>query len=220
MSKTEFISDCPSFYNILLDDKLVVSSTLFLNEETVQVNYKSKEEFVQTSYNTNLYVAAFTTANARLRLYKQMSTLGRKIDYCDTDSIFYNSDGTEQVNIGDSLGEWTNELGANTNINKWLCTGPKSYYYKTNKQKECTKIKGFTLNHQNAEKLTGKVMEDIIDGIKEKVEVTDTQITRDKKTKNLVNKEVTKTFSYKFDKRSIQANYDTLPWGYVKEQRD
>ncbi len=40
--------------------------------------------------------------------------------YCDTDSIFYIDNGQNTVKTGDLLGEWTDELGENVHIEKWL----------------------------------------------------------------------------------------------------
>ena len=54
--------------------------------------------------------------------------------------------------------EWTDELKKDEYIKVWASTGPKSYYYETNLDKSVTKIKGFTLNYQNLEKLNGNTM--------------------------------------------------------------
>ena len=39
-------------------------------------------------------------------------------------------------------------------------------------------------------------------------------ITRDAKTKMIVNQDQTKTFSLGYDKRVIQHDFDTLPYGF------
>ena len=44
--------------------------------------------------------------------------------------------------------------------------------------------------------------------------VRNKEITRNPETKQLENKEQTKTFSFGFDKRVIVDGYDTLPYGY------
>jgi hypothetical protein len=109
----------------------------------------------------------------------------------------------------------------------WTSSGPKSYYYETNLGKNVTKIKGFTLNYQNLEKLNGNTMirifknevsEIFCNSSKElkrdSVDLEYNQITRDTKTKNLINKSVTKKFQFEYDKGVILQNYDTLPYGY------
>ncbi len=147
--------------------------------------------------------------------------------YCDTDSIVYFDDGENTVKTGDMLGEWTHELKKNEYMKLWASTGPKSYYYETNLDKNVTKIKGFTLNYQNLEKLNGNTMKKIIkkevseifcisskEVKKESVDLEYNQITRDTKTKNLVNKSIIKKFQFEYDKRVILQNYDILPYGY------
>ncbi len=72
------------------------------------------------NYNTNIFVAIFTTANAHLRLYEILQKLGEAVVYCDTDSIVYIDNGRNTVKTGDLLDEWTDELGENVHMEKWL----------------------------------------------------------------------------------------------------
>ena len=80
--------------------------------------------YVENDHNTNIYIAAFTTSSARLRLYKMLY----KVIYYDTDSIVYIDDGTKKVKTGCLLGDWTDELNGQY-IKQWVSTGPKSYAY-------------------------------------------------------------------------------------------
>ena len=216
MSQTEFINDAYRFYEILLDNKLEDITVMYVSEEMVQVNYRYRDTYVKNNFNTNIFVAAYTTANARLRLYEQLSRLDKNVVYCDTDSIVYIKDGKTELPFGDMLGEWTDELNGGY-ITKWLATGPKSYYYETNTGKSATKVKGFTLHHKNALKINGDAMEKLIDGVIPNVTVENKEITRDPETKQLVNKDQTKTFSFGFDKRVIMTNFDTVPYGYIED---
>ena len=47
------------------------------------------EKFVQADPKTNVVVAAFTTAYARLQLYDELDMLGERVLYYDTDSVIY-----------------------------------------------------------------------------------------------------------------------------------
>lgn len=60
--------------------------------------------------STNIFIASFTTAWARLKLYSEMDKLGRAVLYHDTDSIVYASDGVNDLPLGNFLGELTDEL--------------------------------------------------------------------------------------------------------------
>jgi len=208
-TNTEFVTETSRFYELLLDDRLTDMNILYISEEMVQVNYRYKDVFVEDNYNTNIFVAIFTTANARLRLYKKLEELDTAVIYCDTDSIVYEDMGTNTIHTGDLLGEWTDELGADTHIKLWVSAGPKSYYYITSKDEEITKVKGFTLHYKNLQKINGQALLQLVEGEIENIRVTNNEIVRDKVTKNLINKTNTKTLTFNFDKRKLCANYDT-----------
>ena len=219
MSKTEYVTDVRRFYEVLLDDRLIDINVNYLTDEMAQMSYKFKDYYIENNTSTNIYIALFTTANARLRLYEKLDELGEAVIYCDTDSIVYFDDGKNTIKTGDMLGEWTDELRKDEYIKLWASTGPKSYYYETNLGKNVTKIKGFTLNYQNLEKLNGytmiKLIKENMDELKKtSIDLTYNQINRDTKTKNLVNKVETKKFKFEYDKRVILPNYDTIPYGY------
>jgi hypothetical protein len=93
MTQTEYVTDVKRWYQLLFDDRLKISNTVFINENIVQVTYKYKDHFVQNNFSTNVYIAAFTTSNARLRLYDMLDKLGQSVAYYDTDSIVYIDDG-------------------------------------------------------------------------------------------------------------------------------
>ena len=52
----------------------------------VQITYNFKDQFVDNSKNTNIYIACFTTSHARLMLYNKLDYLNEKVLYFDTDS--------------------------------------------------------------------------------------------------------------------------------------
>ena len=112
-----YIDEPKTFVSLVLDDKIENLSISFLGESMVYVNYEVKDRFLTTNYNTNIFIACYTTAWARLRLYDMMQRLDRNVCYCDTDSLVYIENDTNkhiyERFIGDSLGEWTDELHGN-----------------------------------------------------------------------------------------------------------
>ena len=64
--------------------------------------------------STNIFIAAFTTAWARLKLFAEMDRLGSAVLYHDTDSIIYSSTGANDPPIGRFLGDFTDELDGDT----------------------------------------------------------------------------------------------------------
>jgi hypothetical protein len=149
-------------------------------------------------------------------LYDVLDNLGDQVLGYDTDSCWYvDRPGGNTVETGDSLGDLTDELEGD-HITKWCGSGPKSYAYETSKGKGVCKVKGFTLNYENAQKINGCVMDSMIQGATGSVSILRKgAITRDTKTKSVVSRDQTKTFSsLGYNKRVIQDNCDTLPYGY------
>jgi hypothetical protein len=81
---TEYVTDVKRFYEILLDEKLDNIRINDINENMLQIDYyKLKDCYIENDFNTNIFIAAFTTANARLRLYEMLDKLGKSVAYYD-----------------------------------------------------------------------------------------------------------------------------------------
>ena len=72
MTQTEYVTDVERWYQLLLDDGLEISNTVFINDNMAQVTYKYKIQYVQETFATNIYIMAFTTSNAQLRGYHML----------------------------------------------------------------------------------------------------------------------------------------------------
>lgn len=95
--------------------------------------------------------------------------------------------------------------------------GPKNYAYETKKGKTCCKIRGFTLNYKNSEKLNYSSVKSLVlsmDKEKRIVLNNPAKITRDAKRRKVVNREENKAYRMVYDKRIVQDDYSTLPYGY------
>ena len=94
------------------------------------VTYKPiKEPF---SKNGNVILAAFTTAYARIKLWKLIHKYSEQIIYFDTDSILLLlKDGEDRPDSNDLLGELKDEIedkyGKHHHIRAFYATGPKCY---------------------------------------------------------------------------------------------
>ena len=51
------------------------------------MTYNLKNQFIENSRNTNIFVACFTMSHARLMLYDKLDYLQDQVLYFDTDSI-------------------------------------------------------------------------------------------------------------------------------------
>jgi hypothetical protein len=110
--------------------------------------------------NTNVYIAAITTAWARMKLYEHLKAClsdDRQTShalYCDTDSVIYKSRVDFKLPIGLHLGQLTNELASNDHISLFVSGGPKNYAFRTKNGEECVKVKGFSLHASNRQVFT------------------------------------------------------------------
>uniref|UniRef100_A0A1I7XHL1 DNA-directed DNA polymerase n=1 Tax=Heterorhabditis bacteriophora TaxID=37862 RepID=A0A1I7XHL1_HETBA len=101
------------------NDQIFIQHAMNLGEK------KIKDVFVTNDFNTNEYIAASTTANARMRLYEKLDELGEAIVHLDTDSAVYIDNNKNTVKTGNKLGEWTLEA----EFDHWVSTDPKTYSY-------------------------------------------------------------------------------------------
>jgi len=61
-----------------------IQSSRFVSGNMMAVSYTNEDDFVEETGNTNVVLAAFTTAQARLRLYDHIEKLGDRVLYFDT----------------------------------------------------------------------------------------------------------------------------------------
>jgi len=57
----------------------------------VQLDWVYTNDFVEPSAKTNVVIAAYTTAQARLKLYSYFKVLGHRVLYCGTESVVFNT---------------------------------------------------------------------------------------------------------------------------------
>ena len=135
---SEYIDNERDFYKVILNDQIEQISLSFLNDTMVYASYEIRDEFLKVNYNTNIYIACFTSSWARLRLYTMLEKLDRNVCYCDTDSIVYVENEQTKAIVdqctGDGLGEWTDEIGGN-HMDYWCCAQAKDYGYTLNNGK-------------------------------------------------------------------------------------
>ena len=130
-----------------------------LDENWVEVHYHAKDECEELDVNTNVFIAAFTTCWARLRLYEALELLGIQVLYYDTDSVLYvHRPDQPDVTLGTHLGEFTNELKPGQYIVEFCSGGPKNYGYRCNDDKTECKVKGHSLNVEGMAQLNYEVL--------------------------------------------------------------
>ena len=109
-----------------------------VNDQVVELFYKMKESFVKLSDRTNVVLAAFTTTQARLKLYQVLYDLESRVCYYDTDNVIYTwNEGEWEPPLSDFLGQFTNEMDDRDWIETFVAACSKNYVYRTRAGKTC-----------------------------------------------------------------------------------
>ena len=160
--KIVYISDPKTYVEMMMDDKIQVCDIDYVNQEHIALHYQTVGEFVEPLPNTNVVLAAFVTAQARLRLYEVLHALGDRVLYFDTDSVIYvHKENEWNPPTGDFLGQLKDEVGGNA-ITAFCSGGAKNYAFTMANGESVCKIRGFTLNQRNSVKLNFETMKDLI----------------------------------------------------------
>ena len=222
---TEYITDPGRLQNLLTSAEIDILGILPVNQDTLCVRWHFKTEAVQLSTMTNVVVAAFTTAQARLKLFDYLHTLGPRALYYDTDSIMYVSrPGDPELPLGTTLGSLTDELadfGPGTYITKLASGGPKFYAYEFRKPDGTLdyvcKLKGIRLHYGNSQKINfNSVRQMILDeeqGESPSIEVTNPAIRRTAFREILTVTE-TKKCKLVYEKRRYVGLDKSFPFGF------
>ena len=78
-----------ALYWLLDDETKEIKQLRICNEEILEAVIVDAEEEHQKSDKINIFIAAYTTCHARLKLYDGLDTLKERVLYYDTDSIIY-----------------------------------------------------------------------------------------------------------------------------------
>jgi len=226
LNKTQVrqFDDPQAFHHFLDTDTLDVRHVSVMNDAMVEVHYLYQNEDIPVSPHLNIFVAAFTTCWARLRLYEALELLGERVLYYDTDSVIYLEE-ERQPNpvLGDYLGEFTSELDDDDTIEEFVSGGPKNYGYKTRQGKVECKVRGFRLNSEGKTQLNYEVMcQNVLDEIQKPQKeprqihvVNSYQIFRDAKKHQLETHPDYTRYQLVYDKRVIDpTTFQTYPYGY------
>ncbi|XP_064644724.1 uncharacterized protein LOC135498397 [Lineus longissimus] len=214
-------TDSPEVYiNKLTDDSIEVTDSQLVNEEFVLLKYREKTEFIEACPYTNCVIAAYTTAHARLKLYEELEKLDQQVLYFDTDSIIYVYDKTNKKHfnppLGDYLGDFKDELNG-ASIEEFVSGGPKNYGYRIKESQETVcKVRGFTLNYGNSQKINFETMRCLVQNLNfsDTISVENPYKIRRRKDFKITTVREVKKYGLVYDKRYLTDDFFTLPFGY------
>ena len=221
--QTTFVKDAEKFLQIINDGTNKITNFHIINDETLALVHERESGYIPEDPTSNVALAAFTTAYGRLELYKYLKQLDERVLYFDTDSIIFTSaPGCEDPPLSNCLGGLTSELPPDEYITEFASTAPKCYGYTTNKGNTTVKIKGFSLNYANSQKIDFSVIKDMVvnqqiqgnPNLKSVITVNDRQITCDKFKNIIYNSRLVKKYKACYTKRIIMPDLTTVPYGY------
>ena len=220
LKQSKFVKTVGELLDMFRDSAINVKDLIVHNEDVIEVHYDNNAGFVEQNVNTNIIVASFTTALARLKLYSVLEQLDDRVLYHDTDSAVFRTDPTVEhldPKTGNFLGDLTDEIDDTGEefIETWVCGGPKNYSYRTNKGHVVCKVRGFTLNVQNSLVINHDTLKELVHGeVGETRTVRESKITRDIKTRTIHTAETKKDYRVVFTKRVRLEGGKTLPYGH------
>ena len=220
------------FFTMLQDDQQLIHRLEIVNEDMIHIYHSYDGPSIPMQTNVNIFVAAFTTCYARLKLYETLDLLKERVLYFDTDSVIYWWEpGLPEVPLGQYLGDFTNEIKpVKINdqlhedwITEFVSAGPKNYAYHTEHGKQECKVRGFTLNVRGQASLNFEVMKDFI--LAEVLEpepepriiptTNPHKIQRVAESKTIKTIPQTKNYKLVFDKRILNPDtFQSYPNGY------
>ena len=231
LPKTEVLNCKKRFNQIMFSNKYKDHNLFFIDDERVEMTYKDVEIDTTTAGSlantTNIGIASFTTSWARLRLYEGLETLGEQALYNDTDSIIYkydkNNPNHKEIELGDGLGDWTDELEGCVMVGTFISGGPKNYSYETDDGIFHTKVKGFNLNYSVSKIINHNSMIEVVDNRElertenfKEIDYFSIVRNKDKSLKSVIQP---KRYMFGYDKRYIlepdeNGNIFTLPFNH------
>ena len=110
---TVTVKDRSHLFQLVSDAALEISTLQLCTDDILEAVYTSVHDNAVKGTKTNIFVAAFTTCQARLKLYESLDTLQEQVLYYDTDSVVYKwRPNQPSIASGVSLGDMTDELDA------------------------------------------------------------------------------------------------------------
>ena len=157
---TVTVKDPSHLFSLVSDAALDISTLRLCTDDILEAVYTSVHDNAVKGTKTNIFVAAFTTCQARLKLYESLDTLQEQVLYYDTDSVVYEwRPDQPSIATGDFLGDMSDELDGDV-ITEFVSGRAKNYGYTIRQGKVVCKVRGFSLNVRGAAALNFQTMKD------------------------------------------------------------
>ena len=123
----------------------------------------------------------------------------------------------KSIQFGSGLGQWKDELDGE-HITEIVIGGAKSYSYKLSTGKVVVKQKGITLDVANAAVVNFDTMKHMVLNDEKLQSVPRYQFQWDKKLKNIITGEISRSIHSTINSKRDLDGYDTTPFGYKRHK--
>lgn len=224
LPQTAIVSSRKKLMELMTSPEFEITGILPVNNDVLYVNYIKTDSAVTPSGIASAVIAAYTTAQARLKLYSYLEHLGGRALYCDTDSVIYvtrNNPNEYEPPTGQMLGDLTDELscyGEGSYIKSFVSGGPKFYSFIVKRpdmtESEVCKVKGITLDFSNNALINYKSIRSFIVGERTDPIVLRYDSIRRTAFHHVITRTETKTCKPSSIKRRRNGEYGSLPYGF------
>lgn len=224
--KTKIVNKPADLFAMFINPAIYINGVIPVNDKTLLVNYEYIEEASDPLPTVNVVIAAYVTAQARLKLYSYLEALDKRVLYYDTDSVIYVSKNNDpDISTGQFIGDMTDELesyGSNSYITKFVSGGPKNYAFKvhstkSNLEETVCKVKGITLNYAASQVINFDAIKHMILQKSEPIPIISRSIRRSKEHIVTTCTEV-KLYRPISTKRKFLSDGSSEPYGYRKRK--
>ena len=222
LGTTEVITEAERLTELLNSAEVIVNSVLPVNDEILYVDWCFRDEAYTPTGTTSIPIAAYTTCQARIKLYRFLNALGSRVLYYDTDSVIYvTRPGESKVETGSTLGALSDELQAMdaTHIESFVSGGSKFYCFKYRKTDGSLgyvcKVKGFRLNYTNKQEINYDSIRRMVTDERSEIVVSSSAIRRTR-FHDVVTVPETKTCKPVYAKRRFVVHDESYPYGYKR----
>ncbi|KAJ8024303.1 hypothetical protein HOLleu_37008 [Holothuria leucospilota] len=169
LHQTTFINNLSNYMELLLDATKTLKNIRFSSDDVAQLQWEHDDDYISVSH---VFIGAYTTAQARLKLYSYLERFDKRVLYFDIGSIIYVSTPEAwDPPIGNSLGDMTDELrkpyGEGSYITEFVSGGPQNYAYKVfrpdnQSSTRVCKVRGITLNFASEQQINFESMRQLL----------------------------------------------------------
>jgi hypothetical protein len=215
---SELVYDKAKLYSIV--KTCIDVQITWISEEAALMSFKQSKQ-CEDNFNTNIFIAAFTTSYARLKLYSVLEQLQERVLYCDTDSVIYTADlNCPQLDLplNDLLGGLTNEIKNDGHLTgTWVAGGPKNYAFTDSNGKCSIKVKGISLDSRNSTRIDVEKMELLVRNHMDSITFSYPNKIQRTDNRKVISRNQDKKLYFKFTKRVMseeESTLNTYPFGY------